>query len=180
MEENIIISKATLKDIHKLQKISRDTFIETFASVNSEENIKKYLEDCLSVEVLTGELNNSNSQFYLAILEDDVTGYLKVNFREAQTELKDQNTLEIERIYVSKKYHGKSMGQLLYEKAVQVAAELRADFLWLGVWEKNARAISFYKRNGLIEFDKHIFLLGDDAQTDIMMKKELIVKKPFL
>jgi ribosomal protein S18 acetylase RimI-like enzyme len=102
-----------------------------------------------------------------------VIGYLKLNFGQSQTELQDNRALEIERIYVLKEFHGKSVGQLLYAKASQIARQKRADYVWLGVWEENPRAISFYKKNGFIEFDKHVFLLGKDEQTDIMMKLKL-------
>jgi len=84
--------------------------------------------------------------------------------------LKDNNALEIERIYVLKEYHGKEIGQLLYNKAIEVARDKKASYLWLCVWENNERAISFYKKNGFTAFDKHIFTLGDDEQTDIMMR----------
>lgn len=60
-----------------------------------------------------------------------------------------------------------------YEKAMQIARQTNADYVWLGVWEKNPRAINFYKKNGFVEFDKHIFKLGNDEQTDIMMRLQL-------
>lgn len=170
---NIQIKEISLNDIDQLQKIGRKTFQETFSESNSEENMKNYLEEGFSTEKLTKELNNKDSQFYFATLENEVIGYLKVNFGESQTELKGEKSLEIERIYVSKEFHGKKVGQLLYEKAIQVAKDKNVDYVWLGVWEENLRAISFYTKNGFIEFDKHIFKLGNDAQTDIMMKLKL-------
>jgi ribosomal protein S18 acetylase RimI-like enzyme len=54
---------------------------------------------------------------------------------------------------------------------MQISQEVSAKYVWLGVWEENSRAINFYKKNGFIEFDKHIFKLGDAEQTDIMMRK---------
>jgi ribosomal protein S18 acetylase RimI-like enzyme len=71
-------------------------------------------------------------------------------------------------------YHGQQVGQLLYDKAIQIAHQLQVNYVWLGVWEENHRALKFYKKNGFIEFDKHIFKLGDDEQTDIMMKLQLL------
>lgn len=170
---NIQIKEISLNDINQLQKIGRQTFQETFSESNSEENMKNYLEEGFSSEKLTKELTNKDSQFYFATLENEVIGYLKVNFGESQTELKGEKSLEIERIYVSKEFHGKKVGQLLYEKAIQVAKDKNVDYVWLGVWEENLRAISFYTKNGFIEFDKHIFKLGNDEQTDIMMKLKL-------
>ena len=171
--KNIDIQKVTLNDIDQLQKIGRQTFSETFSGDNSEEDMKKYLDENFSVEKLTDELNNKNSEFYFAKLENTVIGYLKLNFGESQTELKDNKALEIERIYVPKEFHGQSVGQILYEKAIQVAKQKNVNYVWLGVWEENLRALSFYKKNGFTEFDKHIFKLGNDEQTDIMMKLQL-------
>lgn len=132
--------------------------------------MQKYLDNSLSLKQLSDELADESCEFYFAIYENAVIGYLKVNHGDAQTELKDQSSLEIERIYVLKEYHGKAVGQLLYERALQIANQREADHVWLGVWEKNPRAIAFYKKNGFVEFDKHIFRLGEDDQTDIMMR----------
>jgi ribosomal protein S18 acetylase RimI-like enzyme len=168
------IIKATLNDLEKLQKIGKQTFVETFSAVNTAENMVKYLEENLSLEQLLSELNDSNAAFYLALNNNDIVGYLKLNTGVAQTELKDNQSLEIERIYVLKAFHGKNIGQLLFEKAIQEAKKIHATYVWLGVWEQNQRAINFYKKNGFVEFDKHIFILGNDEQTDIMMKLELV------
>jgi ribosomal protein S18 acetylase RimI-like enzyme len=172
--DTIEIKKISLKEIDQLQKIGRQTFQETFSESNSEENMKSYLEEGFSNEKLTTELKDENSEFYFAVLDNKVIGYLKINFGESQTELKDNKALEIERIYVAKEFHGKSIGQLLYDKAIEIANQKKSEYVWLGVWEENQRAINFYKKNGFVEFDKHIFKLGNDEQTDIMMKLKLI------
>ncbi len=171
--ERMEIKKVTLNDIEQLQEISSVTFSETFSSSNTEENMKKYLAERFSKEKLSGELNNENSAFYFALSEGNVIGYLKVNFGTSQTELKDEKAVEIERIYVLKEFHGKKVGQILYEKAIEIAKQKGSNHIWLGVWEENLRAMSFYKKNGFIVFDKHIFKLGNEEQTDIMMKLEL-------
>lgn len=171
--ETIEIKKVTLTDLEQLQEISRQTFNETFASGNTQENMTKYLNEGFSRDKLTAELNDKNAEFYFAALDNNVIGYLKINFGQAQTELQDDQALEIERIYVLKEFHGKKVGQVLYEKAMEIAKQKNADYIWLGVWEENPRAIGFYKKNGFTEFDKHIFKLGDEEQTDIMMKKKL-------
>jgi ribosomal protein S18 acetylase RimI-like enzyme len=171
--KNITVQKVTLNNIKQLQEIGRKTFYETFAGSNTEEDMQKYLDESFAETKLTEELTDPNSEFYFAILDDNVIGYLKVNFGQSQTELKDDKALEIERIYVPKEFHGKKVGQILYDKALQVARQKNADYVWLGVWEENPRAISFYKKNGFVEFDKHIFKLGNDEQTDIMMKLKI-------
>jgi len=167
------ITKATLNDLVKLQNIGRQTFSETFAEVNSEENMAKYLEESFAAEKLTSELKNESSYFYLAEIDEKLIGYLKLNTGEAQTEKQDKNALEIERIYVAKEFHGKNIGQELYTRALKTATELNASYIWLGVWEKNFRALSFYTKNGFVQFDTHTFVLGNDTQTDFLMKKDL-------
>lgn len=167
---NLKISKIDLKDMEQLQIIGRATFFETFSDENTMENMQKYLAKGFAVSKLTKEINNPNSEFYFAEIDSKIVGYLKINFGQAQTEMKNNKSLEIERIYVLKELHGKKVGQTLYEKALTIAKQKGVEFIWLGVWEKNERAINFYKKNGFIEFDKHIFKLGNDEQTDIMMK----------
>lgn len=135
--------------------------------------MKDYLDKGFSIDKLTTELNDINAEFYFATIDQEIIGYLKLNFGESQTEIKDDKALEIERIYVLKEFHGKKVGQILYNKAIEIAKQKNADYVWLGVWEENQRAINFYKKNGFVEFDKHIFKLGNDEQTDIMMKLKL-------
>ena len=171
--EKVSISRVTAADIDMLQTIGKQTFIETFAPHNSEENMTQYLEDGFSREKLIAEINTEGTTFYFAQLAGRIIGYLKINTGAAQTEIQDSNALEIERIYVVQEYHGRKVGQLLYEWAVQIACERKFDYVWLGVWEHNTKAIRFYEKNGFVPFNKHIFILGDDEQTDIMMKKRL-------
>jgi ribosomal protein S18 acetylase RimI-like enzyme len=168
--EKIEIQKATISNIDDLQIISRDTFYETFAHSTSEENMRYYLENDFSKEQLSKEIEQEHSAFYFAKLENTVIGYLKINYSGAQTELNDQKSLELERIYIGKEYYGKGVGQLLLNFALQIAKQQQMDYVWLGVWEENHRAIQFYLKNGFITFDKHVFMLGDEAQTDFMMK----------
>ena len=160
----------TINDLGQLQTIGRQTFSDTFNSSNTEENMRKYLDEEFSADKLSKELNDKNSVFYFAMIDKEVIGYLKINFSQSQKEFQDDRAIEIERLYVLSEFHGKKIGQILYEKSVEIALQRKADYVWLGVWEHNSRAINFYKKNGFVEFDKHIFKLGDDEQTDILMK----------
>ncbi|NIF05208.1 GNAT family N-acetyltransferase [Chryseobacterium sp. Tr-659] len=168
---SIIINKASSEDLETIQSLGIQTFSETFAEDNTEEAMKKYLEESFNTEKVKSELHNPDSLFYIAWEEDDPVGYLKLNSGSAQTELQEEMSLEIERIYVKKSHHGKKVGQLLYNQALETAQILNKSSLWLGVWEENLRALNFYKKNGFVEFDKHIFRLGDEEQTDLMMRK---------
>jgi diamine N-acetyltransferase len=170
---SIEITKIGVEQLVPLQEIGRTTFLHTFSTTDTEENMDIYLDHAFSAEKLTAELENPNSEFYFATQNEVVIGYLKVNFGAAQTEIQDANSVEIERIYVLQYYHGKHVGQLLFEKAMAIAKQKKVEFIWLGVWEENHRALRFYTKNGFVAFDSHIFLMGDEAQTDIMMKLEL-------
>jgi diamine N-acetyltransferase len=171
--EDITLSRITPAHLEALQKIGKQTFIETFAAHNSEEDMTAYLTNGFSHDKLTAELNNTESEFYFAHLAGDIIGYLKINTGSSQTEIRDANGLEIERIYVLQQYQGMKVGQRLYEWALQIARDRNLDYVWLGVWEYNTKAMAFYKKNGFVAFDKHVFKLGADDQTDIMMKKAL-------
>ncbi len=170
----IQIIKVQHKDSQKLLQIGRQTFYDGFGPpVNTEENIQSYLNEKFTKEHITKELKHPNSIFYFAKLNNEIIGYLKLNSGDAQTESVEGNAIEIERIYVTKEYQGKKTGQILLDKSLQVAKNKNAEYIWLGVWDKNVRAIKFYERNGFKIFDKHGFMLGTEAQVDLMMKLEL-------
>ena len=164
------IRKATALDLETIQKMSIQTFKETFANVNTPENIATYVKESFSVKQLTTELNNVNSQFYVAYLNAEAVGYLKINVGDAQTETFNRNALEVHRIYVLRKYHGKNIGQLLLDEAKNIAQHTGVECIWLGVWEENHRALRFYTKNGFVVFDKHVFTMGNDDQTDLLMQ----------
>ncbi|WP_276485525.1 GNAT family N-acetyltransferase [Paraflavitalea pollutisoli] len=171
--EQISIRPVTTADIAALQNISQQTFLETFAHHNTEENMTQYLQEGLSFDRLQTEVLNNESTFFFAELNSEVIGYLKVNTGQSQTELQDNRAIEIERIYVLKAYHGKQVGQQLYDWAIRMGQERQSDYVWLGVWEHNTKALRFYEKNGFVPFDRHIFRLGNDEQTDLLMKKQL-------
>ena len=169
----IEIKKASLSDLEVLQIISIQTFSETFAEVNTPQNIENYNRDSFNLEQLTSELTNPSSQFFIAYSNSEQIGYLKINFGNAQTEILNDQALEIHRIYVLHAFHGKKVGQLLLDKAIDIAQQMHADYIWLGVWEKNDRALQFYIKNGFVTFDTHVFILGDEEQTDLLMKLDV-------
>lgn len=166
----IEIKKAVLADLKIIQNISKQSFTETFAAINSPENMEKYLEESFNTTQLTSEISNPDSPSYIAFWEKEPVGYLKLNFGNAQTESINDNAIEIQRIYVLQAFHGKKIGQILLDEAIKIAHQEAAEYIWLGVWEENHRAIQFYTKNGFITFDKHIFTLGNDQQTDLLMK----------
>lgn len=156
-----------------LQNIGLTTFQETFQHSNTASDFQEYVDKSFSEHQILSELKNPNSTFFFAVIQDEIVGYLKLNVRDAQTEQIGPDAIEIERIYVLQEYQGQRIGVALMEKALSEGRRLNMKYIWLGVWEYNTKAIEFYKRKGFIAFDTHIFILGSDHQTDILMRLEL-------
>jgi ribosomal protein S18 acetylase RimI-like enzyme len=169
----ISIRKVEIAEADVLLAFSRETFYEFFAHLNEPANMEAYSAVAFTPQNIISQLNNPDSVFYFAIYQNDIIGYIKLNFNDAQTEFQDKNALEIERIYVSGGHHGKHIGKQLLTFAIDMANKKQLDYVWLGVWEHNLKAIGFYEHNGFEVFSSHEFLLGDDRQTDLLMKKTL-------
>jgi len=157
-------------NIEVVLKLSRDTFYESFSKMNTKENMDTYLNSAFNREKIKAELRDPNSTFFLLLLNNNVIGYLKINEHEAQTDLKDEPGLEIERVYIMAEFQGRGLGKVLMIKGIEIAQANNKAYVWLGVWEKNVRAIQFYERMGFNTFATHDFYLGDEKQTDILMK----------
>ena len=172
-KEQVTIRNVRKSEVSLLLEIAKSTFIEAYASTNDATDFAKYLLENFHLEKFQTEFDNPESQFFFAEFQQQIIGYLKVNQGKAQTDSKLSEALEIERIYVRAAFQGKSVGRLFLQKATQIAKAEKLKTIWLGVWEKNPKAIRFYEKNGFSAFDKHLFQLGDDPQIDIMMKLEL-------
>lgn len=165
----LTLQQCTQKDLQKLQKISVDTFTETFQDQNSVENLNGYLERAFNLDQLEQELSHPCSQFFFAYYNAEVVGYLKLNTNEAQSEAMDRESLEIERIYIKRKYQKHGFGKQLLNKAIETAKILNKKKLWLGVWEHNENVIAFYKKMGFVQTGSHTFFMGDEPQIDLIM-----------
>lgn len=161
-------------DLAALQAIAYETYDQTFRPMNAAATIDSYLQEAFTSEKLLAELKNPDSAFYFLQIDDGVVGYLKLNEAEAQTDLHDPQGLEIERIYVRQQYQGNGYGRQLLEFALEKARSLNKKFAWLGVWEKNTAAIAFCSKLGFQPAGKHTFRMGDELQTDYIMKKALL------
>ena len=168
-----LFRQCTMKDLSVLQSFSRKTFFETFADVNTTENMTAYLDKAFAPEKLRMELSDTAAAFYFLYWNGSLAGYLKLNEAAAQTDIHDEQSLEIERIYVCKDFQGAGAGRYLMDKAVGIAVQRKKKYIWLGVWEKNEKALHFYRRCGFYQTGTHTFVLGDDMQTDYIMRKDL-------
>jgi diamine N-acetyltransferase len=169
----IIIEKVTIADTETLLAFSKKTFYEFFAHLNEPANMEAYSAVAFTTECIAEQINNPDSEFYFARLNGEVVGYLKLNFNDAQTEFRDENAMEVERIYLSGEHHGKGVGKQLMDFALAISRNRQFNYVWLGVWEHNDKAKRFYSRYGFEVCGSHDFMLGDDRQTDLLMKKIL-------
>ena len=170
---DIIIRYATIPDAELVADLSRKTFYETFGTHNTKENMDKFMKEQFTRESLIKEVSEPGNIFLLAMNEEKPVGYVRMREGEKYPEFGDRDSLEIARIYVVNKFIGTGVGKLMMQKCISLAKEIKKDIIWLGVWEKNKRAISFYTKWGFEKFTEHPFLLGDEVQTDWLMKKEI-------
>ena len=162
-----------MTDAARLLDFSKTTFFDFFGPLNDAANMEAYAAVAFTSQQVLMELIEPYSEFYFAKIGHVIVGYLKLNFNKAQTEFQDADALEIERIYVAREHHGKKIGQKLLDFAIDTAVKKQLKYIWLGVWEHNANALGFYRHNDFKVFSSHTFLLGDDRQTDLLMKKVL-------
>ena len=169
------IRQCLVSDLKTLQNISIETYQDSFAKMNKVKTMRQYLQDAFNHSKLTEEILSSGSRFFFLYHNENIAGYLKVNKSPDQTDINDPRSLEIERIYIRKPFNRKGLGRELMNFAISLASEANLDYLWLGVWEKNKSAISFYKKMGFFTAGKHSFQMGNEQQSDLIMKKNLPV-----
>jgi ribosomal protein S18 acetylase RimI-like enzyme len=132
------------------------------------------MDRAFSKEQLKKELLNENVSFYLTYKDENLVGYCKLNEKEAQTEPFGNTSLEIERIYVLNEFQGQQFGKQMLLKIIETAKGKNLEFIWLGVWEKNTAAIRFYERHGFVKIGTHPYYIGNDKQTDWLMRLDLV------
>ena len=162
---------ASTDDAKTLVEVGITTFKDTFAAANTAANMKAHLEKTFTVDRIIKELEDPRCTFFLMYDRQRVAGYAKM--REDNGNPNELRKIEIERVYVVKEYIGKKAGKTLMQTCLDFARSEKFDIVWLGVWEHNARAISFYEQWGFKTIGAHPFLLGDDVQTDLLMEKKL-------
>jgi len=190
----LTIRIADKKDAPLIADLCRKTFYDTFAQHNTKENMDLYLSRQLTRESMIAEVENPGNIFLLAYLDGQPAGYAQlkpdsipassaINSKEPAIEgsqapvhehpAAGASAMEIYRIYAEQSAIGKGVGKALMHHCLEIAREKGKEWIWLGVWEHNQRAIDFYTKWGFEKFGEHVFLLGQDIQTDWEMKKKL-------
>lgn len=164
------IRRCDLSDLDPLRNIAFQTFDDTFRRLNNASSFDEYLGASFSRAKLEAELKNPRSTFFFLFNDDVLAGYMKINQGDAQTDLRDPDALEIERIYVTKDFQGLGLGKALIGKAMEIARLTKKRTVWLGVWDKNGNAIAFFKKMGFTRAGTHDFYMGSKRQTDFIMR----------
>jgi GNAT superfamily N-acetyltransferase len=146
----LAIRECTIDDLITLQEISYRTYNDTFKDMNTPSNMKDYLEKAFNMSKMRDELINISSQFYFLYADEELAAYLKLNESPAQTDISDPQSIEVERIYMSKEFHGKALGSVLLNKAIDIARERKKTYIWLGVWKKMIKRFSSIKEMDFI------------------------------
>jgi GNAT superfamily N-acetyltransferase len=174
MEPTIQISIAGKRDAATIADLSRRTFYDTFAPHNTPENMDLFLNTQFTRKQLMDQVGAPGNTFLLARLGNETVGYARLfEGTELPREITGTKAIEVARIYAAQHAIGKGVGKALMEASLDLARQKAKQWIWLGVWEHNHRAIAFYEKMGFTIFDRHIFLLGQDVQYDWCMKRRI-------
>ncbi|HEV7699087.1 MAG TPA: GNAT family N-acetyltransferase [Pyrinomonadaceae bacterium] len=173
------LRRAGVEDAAALAELSFKTFWDTFADhpKNAPDDLDAYMREAFTVEQLAIELANPKSIFVVAEIDGELAGYSKLLLDHIEPGVTAERPIELCRLYSQQKYLGQGVGKALMERCFEDASETGRDVMWLGVWEYNPRAQAFYTKNGFRIVGKHVFQLGTDPQTDMLMQKELLPAK---
>jgi ribosomal protein S18 acetylase RimI-like enzyme len=169
----VTIRELTEADIPQLRDLAIRIFRATFTSQNSPENLEAFLNRDYSTESFKKEFAQPGSQYFFISDDDKTVGYLRLRNNPEVDHILGPNTTEIHRLYVDPAYHGKKVGDQLMQFALDVANNRNNDWVWLGVWEHNPRAIRFYEKWGFERFSEHEFFMGNEKQTDWLLRKKV-------
>lgn len=173
VDESISIRSCALPDAEAIVSLGIRTFRDTFDEMNTPENMMLYINKTFTLKKIKEEIKERGSIFFIVEKDDDPIGYARLRTSHTPEALKGTVAMEIERLYVDKRFIGKRVGHLLMNTCLHYAKDHNFDTIWLGVWEHNERALEFYKKWGFEKFGDHVFMLGHDAQTDLLMKKNI-------
>lgn len=169
----IRIRTAIPSDAEPLAALAERTFRETFADHNAADDMDAYVAESLSLDRVRAELADDASTFLLAFIDGgrQPTGYAKLRTGTTEPSVTGSAPVELQRLYVDRSAIGHGVGAALMRASVEAAREAGHRTLWLGVWERNVRAIAFYEKWGFEAVGDHVFRLGSDKQRDLIMER---------
>ena len=155
---NIQLKKCDKHDLGKLIEISRITYYDSFKNMCSKETMDKYLNDAFSRKKLSRELTHKNMEFYFLLKGKTVIGYIKLNEFTAQNDIKDEDSLELERLNIIKEFQGKGLGNFLIEKSIELASVKRKNIYGLAYGKKIGQQLNFMRKMVLKNLLSTIFI----------------------
>ena len=173
MKPEVEIRRANSSEAELLADLGARTFTEAFAAENTPENMSAYLAQAFTPESLAAELADPLATFLLAFIEGEAAGYAKLYRGESSACVTGERPVELARIYVLQRLLGSGVGRALMQRCVDEARASGSGVLWLGVWQRNLRAVAFYRKWGFTTVGEQLFQLGADAQTDWVMQLAL-------
>jgi len=168
-----VIRTAEVSDAHNLAQLQERTFCDTFGADNDPADMALHCQQSYSAALQEQEITDPQLITLVGAKQDELLGFAQIRRGAAPSCLDADQPAEILRLYVDKPWHGKGLAQQLMEQSLEQARLLGASHVWLGVWERNPRAISFYKKYGFVEVGEHVFMVGSDAQRDVIMTRSL-------
>jgi ribosomal protein S18 acetylase RimI-like enzyme len=169
----VVIRPAKLSDAASLAAIAERTFRETFAADNSAENINLHCAQNFSAQIQREEISDPQLGTLLADIAGELVGFAQLRLAHATACVKGDRPAELHRIYVSGKWHSRGVANELMRAVYAAAAKAGSDCLWLGVWERNLKAIAFYRKCEFSVVGDHVFMLGHDPQRDLILVAQL-------
>lgn len=174
MVKTVGIRPVRTDEIQVLKALAEQTFRDTFAHDNSEAQLQAFFDGAYHPDVLAAELADPETEVAFLLVNNEIAGYLKLNWGQAQTEQDLPDGFEIQRIYLLKAYQGQGLGKFLFDYAMEAAEASGKTWAWLGVWEKNFKAQAFYQNYGFEKFSEHAFPVGEGkVDVDWLMRKRL-------
>jgi diamine N-acetyltransferase len=169
----ITLRRATVADAASLAVLAERTFRDTFAGGNSPQDMDTHCAEKFSAEIQTRELADPRRVTLLAEAGETPAGFAQLVLGNAPRCLSCAHPAELNRFYVLGQWHGRGLAQELMAAVLSAAARARSDHVWLGVWERNSRAIAFYRKFGFEVIGEHRFVLGRDPQRDLVMARRI-------
>ena len=165
----MLIRAGTVQDAAALAAFAARTFAETFAADNSVADMQAHVSRAYGVAQQTAELTSPSVITLIAEADGRLVGYAQLRRGPAPPCVQPEETVELHLFYVDAPAHGTGVAQGLMAAVRDAAGAAGAGHVWLGVWERNARAIRFYAKCGFVDVGSHDFVLGTDRQTDRVM-----------
>ncbi len=171
--KDLVVRRALVGDMSRVKDVAIASYEHTFAAFNTRENMDAFYSENYTLEKFNEEYSEPNSIIYLALINRQIIGFVRLRINQEVSQHLGDNTIELQRLYIHPLHQGVSAGKKLMDTALAYATLGNFEWIWLGVWEKNFNAQKFYEKFGFTKFGEHVFQMGDDPQIDWLLKLKL-------